>query len=87
MSDYIDLRQKYRNKSRNCKNEKLINEYKSKISDCSNFLKIKRFDLKVANQIIEDIPKIKENIRIEKEMKSQELNQIRNKLKNRDINI
>lgn len=69
MSEYIGLRQRYRNKLRNCKDENLIKECKSKISDCSLILKKYRFDLKVANQIIEDVPKIKEVIKIEKEYK------------------
>lgn len=73
MSEYIDLRKKYRNKLRNCKDEELIKEYKSKISDCSLIIKKYRYDLKIANQIIEDIPKIKEVIKIEKKMKCQEL--------------
>lgn len=85
IQEVIDIRQKYRNKLRNCKDENLIKEYKAKISDCSNFLKIKRFDLKVANQIIEDIPKIKETIRIEKQIKYQELDngKIKSKCRNR----
>ena len=65
MTDYMDLRQKYRNKLRNCKDEDLIKEYKSKISDCSLIIKKYRVDLKVANQIIKDVPKIKEIIKIE----------------------
>lgn len=69
----MDLRQKYRNKLRNCKDENLIKEYKTKISECSLILKKYRFDLKVAHQIIEDVPRIKETIKIEKRMKSQEL--------------
>ena len=42
-------------------------------------------DLKIAKQIIEDIPKIKETIRIEKQMKYQELEQVKAKKKNRDL--
>ena len=37
------------------------------------------------NRIIEDIPKIKETIRIEKQMKYQELEQVKAKKKNRDL--
>lgn len=73
MNDYIDLRQKYRNKLKNCKDENLIKEYKSKISNCSLILKKYRVDLKIVNQIIEDVPKIKEVIKIEKQTKYQEL--------------
>lgn len=82
MSDYIDLRQKYRNKLRNCKDENLIKEYKSKISDCSLIIKKYRYDLKIANQIIEDVPKIKEVIQIERNMKNMEFE--KNKKKYRD---
>ena len=82
MNDYIDLRQKYRNKLRNCKDENSIKEYKSKISDCSLILKKNRYDLKIANQIIEDIPKIKEIIQIERNMRNQEFEVQKNKKKN-----
>lgn len=85
IEEIADIRQKYRNKLRNCKDDELIKEYKNKISECSNLLKIKRFDLKIAKQIIEDIPKIKETIRIEKQMKYQELEQVKAKKKNRDL--
>ena len=78
-----NIRQKYRNKLRNCKEETLINEYKSQISDCSSILKKCRTNIKIANQILEDIPKIKETIRIEKQMKIQELEQETIKKKNR----
>lgn len=83
ISDYIDLRHKYRNKLRNCKDENSIKEYKSKISDCSLILKKYRFDLKVANQIIEDVPRIKEVIRSEKKMRKEEFEmcKIKNKLR------
>lgn len=84
MSEYIDLRQKYRNKLRNCKDEELIKEYKSKISDCSLIIKKYRYDLKIANQIIEDVPKIKEVIKIEKQMKYQGLGQLKKKMKDKD---
>lgn len=84
MSEYIDLRQKYRNKLRNCKDEELIKEYKSKISDCSLIIKKYRYDLKIANQIIEDVPKIKEVIKIEKQMKYQGLVQLKKKMKDKD---
>ena len=87
IQEIVDIRQKYRNKLRNCKDENLIKEYKSKISECSKFLKIKRSDSKVANQIIEDIPKIKAKIRIEREMKSRELEQGKTRNKNREYNL
>lgn len=82
MNEYIDLRQKYRNKLRNCKDENLIKECKSKISDCSLILKKYRFDLKIANQIIEDVPKIKEVIKIERNMRNQEFEVQKSKKKN-----
>lgn len=84
MRDYIALRQKYRNKLRNCKDENLIKEYKSKISDCSFIIKKYRYDLKVANQIIEDVPRIKEVIKIEKQMKYQGLGQLKKKMKDKN---
>lgn len=82
MNDYNDLRQKYRNKLRNCKDEGLINEYKVKISDCSLIIKKYRYNLKIANQIIEDIPKIKEVIKIERNMRNQEFEVQKSKKKN-----
>lgn len=82
MTNYIDLRQKYRNKLRNCKDEDLIKEYKSKISACSLIIKKYRFDLKVANQIIKDVPKIKEIIKIERNMRNNEYE--KNKKKNKE---
>ena len=82
MRDYIDLRQKYRNKLRNCKDKNLIKKYKIKISDCSLIIKKYRFDLKIANQIIEDVPKIKEVIKIERNMRNHEFEVQKNKKKN-----
>ena len=70
INDYIDLRQNYRRKSRNCKDEELVKEYKSKISDCSLIIRKYRYDLKIASQIIEDVPKIKDVIKIERQMQS-----------------
>ena len=73
----------YRNKLKNCKDENLIKEYKSKISNCSLILKKYRVDLKIVNQIIEDVPKIKEVIKIEKQTKYQELDKKITKNKSR----
>ena len=87
MSDYIDLRQKYRNKLRNCKDENLIKEYKSKICECSLIIKKYMYDLKIANQIIEDVSKIKEVIKIEKNIKNQGLNQEKIKNKHKEYNL
>ncbi len=83
INDYIDLRQNYRRKSRNCKDEELVKEYKSKISDCSLIIRKYRYDLKIASQIIEDVPKIKDVIKIERQMQYQGLNKKRTKNKNR----
>ena len=83
INDYIDLRQNYRRKSRNCKDEELVKEYKSKISDCSLIIRKYRYDLKIASQIIEDVPKIKDVMKIERQMQYQGLNKKRTKNKNR----
>ena len=83
MNDYIDLRQNYRKKLRNCKDEELVKEYKSKISDCSLIIKKYRYNLKIASQIIEDVPKIKDVIKIERQMQYQGLDKKRKKNKNR----
>ena len=83
MNDYIDLRQNYRKKLRNCKDEELVKEYKSKISDCSLIIKKYRYNLKIASQIIEDVPKIKDVIKIERQMQYQGLDKKRTKIKNR----
>ena len=83
INDYIDLRQNYRRKSRNCKDEELVKEYKSKISDCSLIIRKYRYDLKIASQIIEDVPKIKDVIKFERQMQYQGLNKKRTKNKNR----
>lgn len=85
INDYIDLRQNYRRKSRNCKDEELVKEYKSKISDCSLIIRKYRYDLKIASQIIEDVPKIKDVIKIERQMQYQGLNKKRTKNKNRQV--
>ena len=65
IAQVTEIRQKYRNKLRNCKDNELIEEYKTKRDECTTILINYRNSLKVANQIIEDNPKIKEIIRIE----------------------
>ena len=55
-----NLRQKYRNKLRNCTDEKLIKEYKAKRDECTTMLNKYRKNLKIANYILEDTPKVKE---------------------------
>ena len=68
IEDVTNLRQKYRNKLRNCKDDKLITEYKLKISDYTTILNRYRKNVKIANYILEDIPKVKEVVRIERQM-------------------
>lgn len=61
-------RQKYRNKLRNCKNDKLIQEYKEKRNECTTILNKYRKNIKTANYVLEDTPKVKEVIKIEMRM-------------------
>lgn len=84
IADVTTLRQKYRNKLRNCKDEQTISNYKRKIFDCTNLLKSYRTNIKIANQIIGDIPHIKETIKIEQQMKYEELSPTKNKNKYRE---
>ena len=69
MEKIINLRQKYRNKLRHCTDEVLIKEYKKKRDDCTLILSEQRKDLKTAYNILEDVPEIKQVIKIEKQMK------------------
>ena len=85
IAEVTEIRQKYRNKLRNCKDDELIKEYKIKRDECTTILKDYRNSLKVANQIIEDDPKIKEVIRIEKQTRNEELQQTKTKYKNREV--
>ena len=64
-----NLRQKYRNKLRNCADDNLIKEYKTKRDECTTILNKYRKNLKIANYILEDTPKVKEVIKIERHMK------------------
>ena len=86
IEDVTDIRQKYRNKLRNCTNESLIKEYKQRRDECTTILKEYRNKLKIANFILEDIPRIKENIKIEKQMKILEQTDI-TKIKNKDKKV
>ena len=70
IEDVANLRQKYRNKLRNCKDDKLIEEYKEKRNNCTTILNKYRKNLKTANYILEDTPKVKEVIKIEMQMKN-----------------
>ena len=65
-----NLRQKYRNKLRNCTDDNLIKEYKTKRDECTTMLNKYRKNLKIANYILEDTPKVKEVIKIEMQMKN-----------------
>ena len=84
IADVTNIRQKYRNKLRNCTDNDLINEYKVKRDNCTILLKDYRKNLKIANQIIEDVPKIKEVVQIEKQTINEELTQNKEKNKYRD---
>lgn len=86
IEDVTDIRQKYRNKLRNCTNESLIKEYKQKRDECTTILKEYRNKLKIANYILEDTPRIKKNIKIEKQMKVLEKTDI-NKIKYKDKQV
>lgn len=79
------IRQKYRNKLRNCKDSDLINEYKAKCSNCTAILKKYRRNVKIANQILEDVPQIRKVIRIEKQMRMENLNQTKTKNKYKEV--
>lgn len=88
IKEVTNIRQKYRNKFRNCKDDNLITEYKLKISDCTNILTRYRKNIKTANYILEDIPKVKEIVKIEKQMQKEEIediNKIKKKNKDRDV--
>lgn len=62
-----NVRQKYRNKLRNCKDETQIKELKEKRNLCTSALVKYRNNIKIAKQVIEDLPEIKETISIEKQ--------------------
>lgn len=85
IAEVTEIRQKYRNKLRNCTDDELIKQYKTKRDECTTILKDYRNKLKVANQIIEDNPKIKEVIRIERQTRNEELQQTKTKYKNRGV--
>ena len=80
------LRQKYRNKLRNCKDDNLIEEYKEKRDECTTMLNKYRKNLKIANWILEDTPKVKEVIRIEMQMKNGQEDITKTKKKDRNLN-
>lgn len=78
-----NLRQKYRNKLRHCTDGKLIKEYKTKRDKCTIVLNKYRRNLKIANDILEDIPKVKEVVKIERQMKREPDNVTKVKKKDR----
>ncbi len=84
IEDITNLRQKYRNKLRNCKEDNLIEEYKEKRNECTTTLNKYRKNLKIANYILEDIPKVKEVIKIEMQMKTGQEDIIKTKKKDRN---
>lgn len=85
IKDVANIRPKYRNKLRNCTDDKLIKEYKTKRDECTNVLNTHRKNLKTANCILKDIPKIKEVVKIEKQMKLKQMEGIKTKKKNRNL--
>lgn len=80
------LRQKYRNKLRNCKDDNLINEYKTKRNKCTTILNRYRKSLKIANYILEDIPNVNEVIKIETQMKRAQEDITKTKKKDKNLN-
>ena len=86
IDNVTNLRQKYRNKLRNCKDDKLIEEYKEKRDECTTILNRYRKNLKTANYILKDTPKVKEAIKIEMQMKNGKEDIIKTKKKDRNLN-
>ena len=85
IKDVANIRQKYRNKLKNCTDDKLIKDYKTKRDECTNVLNTYRKNLKIAKCILEDIPKVKEVIKIEKQMKLEQMEVTKTKKKNRNL--
>ena len=86
IENVTNLRRKYRNKLRNCIDENLIKEYKAKRDECTTKLNKYRKNLKIANYILEDIPKVKEVIKIETQMKRAQEDITKTKKKDRNLN-
>ncbi|MCI9040207.1 MAG: hypothetical protein HFJ29_10285, partial [Clostridia bacterium] len=86
IEDVTNLRQKYRNKLRNCTDDNLIKEYKTKRDECTTILNKYRKNLKIANYILEDTPKVKEVIQIEMQMKNEQKDITKTKKKDRNLN-
>ena len=85
IEDVTNLRQKYRNKLRNCTDDNLIKEYKEKRNECTTILNKYRKNLKIANYILEDTPKVKEVIKIEMQMKNGQDDVTKKKKKDRNL--
>lgn len=86
IENVTNLRQKYRNKLRNCTDENLIKEYKAKRDECTTKLNKYRKNLKIANYILEDTPKVKEVIKIKTQMKKAQEDITKTKKKDRNLN-
>ena len=86
IENVTNLRRKYRNKLRNCTDENLIKEYKAKRDECTTKLNKYRKNLKIANYILEDTPKVKEVIKIERQMKRSQEDITKTKKKDRNLN-
>ena len=86
IEDITNLRRKYRNKLRNCTVDKLIQEYKEKQNECTTILNKYRKNLKIANYILEDTPKVKEVIKIETQMKRTQEDITKTEKKDRNLN-
>ena len=69
-----------------CTDEKLIKEYKEKRNELTTILNKHRRNLKTANYILEDIPKVKEVIKIEMQMKNGQEDITKTKKKDRNLN-
>lgn len=65
IKEVIELREKVYNKLRRCDDDDRIKELKNSRDDCTTLLRQLRREKKIALTIIEDEPKINENIRCE----------------------
>ena len=65
IKEITEVRQKIYNKLRRCDDDEKRTELLSRRDDCTTLLKQLRREKRIALSIIEDNPKIKENIRIE----------------------
>lgn len=79
------LRQEYRNKLKNCKDDNLTKEFKTKRDECTTMLNKYRKNLKIANCILEDTPKVKKVIKIERQMKNRQEDIAKTKKKDRYV--